>query len=291
LSLSVREQSCSLNAVVVKDLSDLTGYNLSLQPLTCSRTAIVPALLKAHLQGQHSLLDLPADHFDACVQHYTRCKKLDPHNTSACFLVLASRGPWSKYRHLFPVLLKIPKGTPLYVDPRDQALIPAIQNMLVLCDKPLPLLHLHAFADDTQPLHMTFPSSLAGQKVHVLVDTGASHSFMDASFAHQHGFHIHTDSGNVNCGGNAIAHIIGSSTVMMTFQNSFRQRVKFYITDLPKGHPVILGNTWLIDNKVVLDHASRTMQAVVGQNLSLPLPGAQSFYCGGGPTPYNPSLS
>jgi hypothetical protein len=98
--------------------------------------------------------------------------------------------------------------------------------MVALYDPPLPLLKLHAFTDDHQPLHMTFSSYLAGQHVNVLVDTGASHSFMDETFADKHGFHITPDSGSVHCGGRTTATIKGSVTVLLHIRPGYRQQVK-----------------------------------------------------------------
>jgi len=81
-----------------------------------------------------------------------------------------------------------PKGTFSFQDPRTNAGVPSHTALLALYDKPAPALQLNAFTADAQPIHMTFPCTLAGQEVNVLVDTGASHSFMDVAFATQHGF-------------------------------------------------------------------------------------------------------
>lgn len=70
---------------------------------------------------------------------------------------------------------------------------------------------------------------------------------------------------------------------MLNIYPSFRQRVKFYVTDTPDGHPVILGNTWLIANKVILNHASRTMETTTPK-LHILLPGGQVYNCWGGQT-------
>jgi len=114
--------------------------------------------------------------------------------------------------------------------------------MLALYDEPTPLLRLHTFADDTQPLHVTFPSRLAGQNVDSMVDKGASHSFLDVAFAQAQGFSVHPDARSVNYGGDTNASITGSATLLLTIHPGFRQlhRVNLYITKLPQGYSVIL---------------------------------------------------
>jgi hypothetical protein len=243
---------------------------------------MLPTFLHLDLQGQHTLVDLPMDHFDAYMQHYERCKRKDPLHTSACFLVPTTKGPWNKYRPSLKQLKVYPKGALLYMDPRTKELIPSPMAMIALYDGPAPLFQLHAFADDTQPLHMTFPSHLAGKHVDVLVDTGASHSFLDVAFAKTHGFHVSPDSGSVNCGGKTVVAVSGSATLLLAIHPGYRQRVKFYITKLPVGYPVILGNSWLIANKVVLDHDNRTMAATVaGRTYTFLCPEVSSSIEGG----------
>jgi hypothetical protein len=242
--------------------------------------------LQSALQNQHNLFDFPADNFDAHMQHYLRCKRKSPHETSACFLVPSVKGPWTKYLAKFKQLKVYPSGTPLYMDSRTSTPIPSPHQVVAYYDQPVPRLHLNAFADDTQHLHMTFPCTIAGQTVDIMVDTGASHSFMDAGFARQNGIHIDNDVGSVNCGGNNVASVVGSAYLQLRIEN-FRQRVKFYLTDLPAGHSVILGNTWLVDNQAVLDHSAtqKNMQIFSGNKKYIFLcPAARSSSWGGQPT-------
>jgi hypothetical protein len=131
---------------------------------------------------------------------------------------------------------------------------------------------------------MLFPASLAGQNVNVLIDTGASHSFLDVTFAKKHGFRIKSDTGSVNCGGNTVATVTGSAILPLVIYPDLCQHVKFYLTKLPHGHSAILGNTWLIPNKVILDHNRRTMKAVVhGISFEFACPEVNPSLPGGGP--------
>jgi hypothetical protein len=142
---------CMLNTCVVKDIETVIGNSFSLQisPNSCNR--MLPAFLQLQLQNQSSLLDLPAQHFHAYMQHYNRCKSRAPHQTSACILVPTTKGPWTQYRSAFTVIKEFPKGTPLFVDPRTLQPIPAVYRMVALYDPPLPLMKLHAFTDDHNP--------------------------------------------------------------------------------------------------------------------------------------------
>jgi len=173
------------------------------------RIYIIPAtsFLDLELHNQHSLLELPATKFHAFMQHYYRCKARAPHTTSACIIVPGTRGPWKQYFSDLQIVADFPKGFPLFVDPRTDQRIPTVHRWLALYDPPVPLLQLNAFSDDHQALHMTFPGTLSGHKVQVLVDTGASHSFIDKKFAERCGFHITPDNGSVKCGGSTTAAI------------------------------------------------------------------------------------
>jgi hypothetical protein len=277
---------------MVDTLEDVIGNKFTMHISSRSSNRQLPAFLQLALHSHCSLLDLPATHFHAYIQHYLRCKRLAPHSTSACIIVPATKGPWSQYRSAFTVLQEFPKGTSIYIDPRTQQSIPAVQRMIALYDPPVPLLELHAFADDTQQLHMTFPCCLAGQRTHVMVDTGASHSFMDQEFAIKYGFHVDPDKGSVQCGGRATAAITGSATVLLHIWPGYRQRVKFYITNLPKDHPLILGNTWLIASQAILNHATRTMQVTKGgSNYEFRCPEVISSIDGGTRPPHANNLS
>jgi hypothetical protein len=161
-------------------LSAYSTVQLSTSP---SSPTSLHTFLQSALQNQHNLFDFPADNFDAHMQHYLRCKRKSPHETSACFLVPSVKGPWTKYLAKFKQLKVYPSGTPLYMDSRTSTPIPSPHQVVAYYDQPVPRLHLNAFADDTQHLHMTFPCTIAGQTVDIMVDTGASHSFMDAGFA------------------------------------------------------------------------------------------------------------
>jgi hypothetical protein len=106
--------------------------------------------------------------------------------------------------------------------------------------------------------------------------------FPEGSFARTHGFHIHPESGSVNCGGNAKAAISGSATLLLKMRQGFRHRVKFYMTKLPQDLHVILGNNWLIAHCVLLNHATRTMETSHnGKTYQFSCPEVRSSIAGG----------
>ena len=89
------------------------------------------------------------------------------------------------------------------------------------------------------------------------------------------------DHGSVQCGGRATVAIQGSATMLLHIQPGYRQYIKFYMTSLPVGLPLILGITWLIANQVILmiNHANPTMQVTKnGQDLRFPMPGGHRFH-------------
>lgn len=107
--------------------------------------------------------------------------------------------------------------------------------------------------DESRELLMTFPSHITDAlsqnreiNVDTLIDTGATHCFIDRAFATTHGFHIHHDKGEVICAGDTIADIQGFTTVTLRIQN-FKDTIRMYVMDLPsQGNlAIILGQTWL----------------------------------------------
>ena len=84
---------------------------------------------------------------------------------------------------------------------------------------------------------------------YVLIDSGASHNFIDPSYAKAHGFHIMPNSGSVHCGGNTTSQVLGKCILQVKLGKGFCRRVEFHIVETPLGLPVILGNTW-INNRI-----------------------------------------
>ena len=159
---------------------------------------------------------------------------------------------------------------------------PSQEAKIVYYEPPLPYMELHIFADNSNMLHMNFQGSIAEQPTQILIDTGASHNFIDSTFAINNKLLIKTENGKVNCGGNTTAAITGSIYAWLTITPDYGHQVKLYVTDLPTGHPVILGNTWLIKHCAILDHERHEMRLKMGsQRIKISCPSATHYEEGG----------
>ena len=128
--------------------------------------------------------------------------------------------------------------------------------MVLHYESPLPQLHLHTFDTKEEPLRMNFLGKLAGVQTDVLIDTGASHNFIDTQFAKAQGLVVQAERGRVNCGGNTSVAVLGHTYAWLYLRPGYSQMIKLYATDLPDGHPVILGNAWIMHHSAILDHES-----------------------------------
>lgn len=134
-------------------------------------------------------------------------------------------------------------GTSIYANDVGLPYPPLPERSLLLCDALIPSLCLNTFETDGEALHMNFPGHIAGDPVQVLIDTGASHNFIDTQYANAHRLVIQAEHGTVKCGGNSQTSVIGHSVVWLYLKKGYCQQVKLYVTDLPTGHPDIFGNT------------------------------------------------
>ena len=152
----------------------------------------------------------------------------------------------------------------MHLPPGTQVQLPAAQAytltqpMAVYYDPPSRQEKLHATLlysteNDDEPLHMNFPGTVAGRQTKILIDTGASSNFMDYSMVRRLGLRVYGNTGVVLCGGKASVPIKGQVNCLVNI-NNYRQRLYFNVTDLPVGHPVILGNSWIIEHSAILDY-------------------------------------
>ena len=121
---------------------------------------------------------------------------------------------------------------------------PTLYSTYVYYDPPAQHMQCNAFKQDNESLDMIFACTIAGIEVGILVDSGATHSFIDIAFAAENGIAMSSDSAMVCCGGDTVAKVSGSAK--LTFKlGKYQKRLRFYACKLPRDHPVILGNGWV----------------------------------------------
>jgi hypothetical protein len=97
-------------------------------------------------------------------------------------------------------------------------------------------------------LTMQFTGCVAGQQTCLLLDSGATHSFLNSEFCKQLGVTITHKAGTVTAVDGGHLPIVGSCVVPVLIQ-SYSGDVPFLVTDLAPQWEAILGKTWLNSTK------------------------------------------
>ena len=219
----------------------------------------------SELAGKPLWINPPFHGLANFLKKYTKLKKQSPDVISACILVPKKSGKWKKFLRGMNKVLTLEADSFMYRDPdTHQSLGPHPWTMEVWYDSPkLPVSALRAdmmnFHDDAKPLSMLFGGTLENKPANFLVDTGASHNFVDRSFAMKHKLTWLGESGEVNCGGRHTAQISGTLETYAKVQG-FASSQKFYVTDLPFSVDCIFGQTWLEDHKALVDYDKRVVR-------------------------------
>ena len=236
------------------------------------------SFLKSNVAGQCVWMNPPytAWHMYKFIRHYLRCKASDPAGTSACIVVPKWQG---KFRHLLQhmqlvkeydagsILFSAPnqhgkgrhvmKGTPwpvqvFYDAPCSPDKFAAVCNVSGIMD---------------QPLTMMYDGSISGKSAKVLVDSGASHVFIDQDFVQHNRIHVRQSSvGWVRVGNNGLVKLQGECTVRLQL-GAYKATVTALVmpTVIP-GVNVLLGDQWLTRSGGVLDYEQRCLSVKKGDH-------------------------
>ena len=230
--------------------------------VTCNDSAIIPSftaypeLRSFDYCGKHSLIHAPTACVYACIEQYLQCKGKDLCNTSACILVPA----WehAKFRDLLTGMTSLQSVQPSEVLPSmpsssaRQDFTKSKFPLEVWYDPCKPVMQCNNIAEETERLLMTFSGKVKQDlTASILIDSGATHNFVDASYA-----------------GDTSASVQGYAHVRLNLQ-SFHGVVKMYTIDLPQDS-MILGQVWLKDHQATLDYANQCVRYFMnGRRLSL----------------------
>ena len=136
--------------------------------------------------GKHVWINPPFNQVPEFVDHYLECKTKDPRGTSACILVPNWPGPWRQRLKHMELLHVYPKGTRLFTAPNPDGTrreLPGIPwSVHVYYDRPDATMLLTERQTGNNPV-MCFDGQLSGVPARILIDTGATDSFIDERFA------------------------------------------------------------------------------------------------------------
>lgn len=208
--------------------------------------------------GQHVWLQPDPAHIRASISHYLRCKSQKPACTSACVVVPY----WPQPQ---PWLDLVAKMRLMHTYPANSCQYFGVTNRFpvhVYCDAvslppPPHRLQISSATRVAQPgLDMIFDSVVSGVPCKSLIDSGATHSFMDASFAKEHNFSVKTLRHPVGvevADGNTCP-ILHTCTLRFRI-GKYKETLTFLLMPLAPAE-IVLGNSWMKPRHVLLQTGS-----------------------------------
>ena len=233
---------------------------------------VISSSLHQHsIQGRHSCIQPPLSCINEWLSSYSTAKQNDPSGTSALIVLPKFFRKKSWHRHIrrchhlvsftpaeFPDLhkyvslrnshnvLKFPSWTfDLWYDPPER---PASFNRTIYN------------GDTSSSLVMVFKCKLRGTLVAVLIDSGATHSFVDTALAKRLKLPLQDKPSSVTCGGNTFIQSPGKVAASVVI-DSYSDHLEFIVMPLPsaKDFQVVLGQDWLLRYGALIDYTSNSV--------------------------------
>ena len=214
-------------------------------------------------RGHHCWMDPPVKNIEMALQSYAAAKQYDPSNTSMCILVPVWRKTvwWKQLRKLKRIRI-YPKGAEKMISEFDQhRRIQLPYRSAVFYDTPSAPVVLGSISNQQAGIqhHMTFEAEITGKKVNVLLDTGASQSFISKEFCQK------ADMKSVAAPTPQQVRTAGGTDIMTQTlcQVSFQLQgmgitVSPLVVPLPDDFAVILGDDWLREKEAILNYQDQT---------------------------------
>jgi hypothetical protein len=221
------------------------------------------AFLRTNAAGLHVWLHVPPSYLDAYLQHYRRCKQFAPATTSACVLVPAHPGKWRKHLHGMTLLQEIPVNTPCYAGSSMTHTQYPVQIWYDApgTDRSAPSL---SAAQQTATLTMHLHGQVGKYPARILIDSGATNSFVNLRFVQQHKLRLSTSAmPPVEMANGAPEAPAGTLHQTITLQPGARAHCALTAIPLSDAFDVILGDDWCRAHKATLDYGNNSIRVVL----------------------------
>jgi hypothetical protein len=222
-------------------------------------------LEKTSLVDQHALLYPTASCVGDWLAHYAKLKDQAPSRVSSCWIVPKFlRQKWRTALNGMELLRTYRRGTQVFLQDGKATAMP--WDVEVWYDRPRPKLQLGIAM--RHALTWQFVAQARGQKVSVLVDTGASDVFVSRRTCTELNITVKQASTpqSVSLGdGQADAVVCGTCTLPIRMQG-YRGAVQaFVLESILEGFDVVLGDAWMRQHSVTLNYRARRMELRKGK--------------------------
>ncbi len=198
------------------------------------------------------------------MQHYSRCKAQQPHNTSLCVLVPKRYAQQHKFAQHMEKLQEYPAGQPLFVEQQQGGTFTMVRNaqpMEAWYDPPGRVAAVRcAAAPMSSPLLFLVRGTAASKSARILLDTGASDVFVSAEFAAKAGLRVTAPrhAHQVQTASGHTVPLTGQCTCKVQVQDYRGQVTALVLDDMLPNTDLILGDSWMKHHKAQLCFQSKT---------------------------------
>lgn len=187
------------------------------------------------------------------------------------------------------VLVHYPAGTVMFSAPGSNGsrvvLPPCPFPVKVYHDPPGSSMHLGALPTQQSGISMLYEGMISGESATILLDSGASASFISKDLADELQLHVQPFSGAVRTADGHDAQVTGKCTVRVKLQH-YRGDVTFFVCPLSTQFDAILGDDWLTKHNAQLDFAAKRCvlrksngrRVVISSNITTPAAAANGLH-------------
>ncbi len=106
---------------------------------------------------------------------------------------------------------------------------------------------------------MQFSGRVAGAAASVLVDSGASHCFANASFCEEIGLRFMPLSAELQVANGETVPVVGSVRVEVKVQQ-YTEQLTLLVTDLAERYGIILGDEWMLRHGAPFHYVTKSLR-------------------------------
>ena len=237
---------------------------------TCQVKCYQDSFYNVSAVNHHVVLHPPEQEIRKSILYYLQEKAKSPMTTSAILVLPTSRGikkPWTPLLQGMELLKQYSNSDRIFRSGPDGGRLYSYGGRTdVWYDPPTqvtPESNPRIMATGSRRSGTLFASKVSGKTAIALVDTGAEDSFIDAAFLRSTGISIPANQppvGDAVGAGSQTVRILGKVHVPLRM-GAYSANIELQVVqDLLPGVDIVLGESWQVANKVIIDPARRRIQ-------------------------------